>query len=446
MRRGLRWRWIAIVGLIAVVAVGMCLSVVSTSGPRHGLAKVRPVSPAAGAASSASTPSGDTSGVSSGTGRSLGSFGVQSAAIIAENAKPGSSDWKIAGTPATGYVQGWANRTYAQVGDAVTLYVSTTAPQFHVVAYRMGYYGGTGAREVWSSPDIAGRIQPACRLVDPVTINMVSCTNWTASLTMAVTSDFVQGDYLLKFVGSGGEQSYAPLTVWDPASTATYLFETHSMTSAAWNDYGGFSFYTGKGACPAGAPSYPVCNRARVSSFDRPYLDGHGSGDFLYNEYPLLQFMEQHGLDVAYASDVALDADPGVMLDHKALLSLGHDETWTYAERKGAVAAAAKGVNIAFFSAAAIVRHARLQPSVIGPDREVVEYRDSNEDPIHNDPAQTTGNTWAVAPTDWPHERVHRPAVQRLLAPGLTERPVRGARRDRMDLQGHRPEGRIGDT
>jgi hypothetical protein len=233
---------------------------------------------------------------------------------------------------------------------------------------------------------------------------MVSCVNWTASVTMPVTSAFPQGDYLLKLIGVNGEQSYVPLAVSDPQSTATYLFETHSLTAEAWNDYGGFSFYKGTGPCPTGTPAYPVCNRARITSFDRPYLDGHGAGDFLYNEYPLLRFVEQHGLDVAYVTDVALDNHPEVMLQHKAFLSLGHDETWTYAERKGLQDAVAHGVNVAFLSAAAIVRHARLQASPIGPDREVVEYRDSREDPLNGkgDPLQVTGNTWAVPPTNWP--------------------------------------------
>ena len=232
---------------------------------------------------------------------------------------------------------------------------------------------------------------------------MVSCDGWTPSLSMPVTTDFVQGDYVLKLVGAGGEQSYLPLTVWDPASTGTYLFETHSLTAQGWNSYGGFDFYLGSGACAPAVPKYPQCNRARIVSFDRPYVDGHGTGDFLYNEYPLLRFMEQHGLDVSYVSDVTLDAHPEFMTAHKAILSLGHDETWTYAERKGAQQAVDHGVNLAFLSAAAMVRHARLQPSPIGAGRQEVNYRNPSEDPLNGkgDPNQVTGNTWDSPPAPW---------------------------------------------
>ena len=47
---------------------------------------------------------------------------------------------------------------------------------------------------------------------------------------------------------------------------------------------------------------YPVCNRARVVSYDRPYAAENGSGNFLGLEYPLVRWAEQHGLDVTYAS------------------------------------------------------------------------------------------------------------------------------------------------
>jgi len=48
----------------------------------------------------------------------------------------------------------------------------------------------------------------------------------------------------------------------------------------------------------------PACSRARIVSYDRPYAYGEGAGDFLGSEYPFIRFVEQHGLDVAYVTDV----------------------------------------------------------------------------------------------------------------------------------------------
>jgi hypothetical protein len=340
-------------------------------------------------------------GTATGARTFLGASGVESSAIIAENRRPGTTAWRITGAPASGSIDGFANENYAAGGQQVVLYVSTSAATFRVVAYRMGWYQGKGARQVWSSSEVPGLLQPPC-LVTPG-VNMVSCDNWSPSLTVPITSSFVQGDYLLKLDGSGGEQAYVPLTVWDPNSTAAYLFVNRSLTEEGWNTYGGYSYYQGLGPCTLGQKvSYPPCNRARVVSFDRPYAEGNGASDFLGNEFPLLQFMEEHGLDVAYVTDVTIDEHPSIVLNHRALLSLGHDETWTYNERQAAEIALARGVNLVFFGAAAVLRHSRLQASPFGPDREEVNYRDSTEDPLNRsgDPMEVTGNTWSAPPTD----------------------------------------------
>ncbi len=336
----------------------------------------------------------------------LGPYGVVSPAIVAQNRLPGTTSWTITHEPPTGSIQGWASTTYAAAGQTVGLYVSTTAPTFRVIAYRMGYYQGKGAREVWESKAVPGEVQPPC----PVTpgVNMVSCDNWQRSLTMHITKAFFQGDYLLKLVGSGGQQSYVLLTVWDPASTATYLVVARSLTEEGWNTYGGYTFYQGQGACTLGQTgSYPPCNRARIVSFDRPMQTGLGSSDFIGDEYPLVRFMEQHGLDVAYVTDITVSQHPSIVLHHKVYLSLAHDELWTTTEREAVQNAVAHGVNVAFMGAAPLVRHARLQASPIGPDREEVDYRAATEDPLDGTghTRTVTGNTFATPPTNWPPTR-----------------------------------------
>ena len=334
----------------------------------------------------------------------LSAAGVTSPAIIGENQQPGTTAWQFSAVPrVAGTIAGFANVTYAAAGQTVRLYVTTSAPTFHAIAFRMGYYQGQGARQIWASPEVAGRVQPQCPLTSEV--NMVSCANWSASLSVPITSSFVQGDYLIKLVGSDGQQSYIPLTIWDPHSTAAYLFVSRSLTEEGWNTYGGYSYYQGSGPCTLGqTSSYPPCNRARVVSFDRPYDSGNGASDFLPNEYPLLRYMEQHGLDVAYVTDITLDAYPTTILRHKTLLSLAHDETWTYNERQGAEVAFQHGVNLAFFGAAAVLRHSRLEPSALGPDRQEVNYRDESEDPLNGsgNKMQVTGNTWTAPPANWP--------------------------------------------
>jgi hypothetical protein len=53
-----------------------------------------------------------------------------------------------------------------------------------------------------------------------------------------------------------------------------------------------------------------------------------------------------------------------------------------------------------------MLRHVRLRSSRLGPGREVVDYRDSGEDPLngHGNPLDVTGNTWASPPASWPED------------------------------------------
>jgi hypothetical protein len=395
----------AVVVIVVAIAVGLVLVHVAGGKPGGGKPARRSVLARHPARQSARP---------AGPAVFAGPDGVEARWVIDENRRPGSTAWRIEG--ARGTIQGFANQVYAQLGQRVTLYVTTSAPTFRAEAFRMGYYQGDGARLVWASAPVAGRVQPAC----PVTagINMVACDNWTPALTLAVTSAFVPGDYLIKLVGSGGQQSYVPLTVWDPASTATYVIKNDVYTWQAWNPYGGYDFYAGLGRCPAGV--YPLCSRARVVSYDRPYAAEEGSGNFLTLEYPLVQWAEEHGLDVTYATDLTIQQHPGLLLRHRVLLSLGHDECWSLGERQAAVAAHDAGRNIVFFAASPVLRHVRTQASPLGPDREVVDYRDSQDDPLdgHGNPLLVTGNTWASAPASWPEDAFVGESYAGFLEPG----------------------------
>ena len=330
-----------------------------------------------------------------------GADGIESRAVIQENERAGSTAWRIAPGTSPTAIQGFSTSTQAQIGQLVNIYVNTQLPTYHIEAYRMGWYGGAGARLVWRSPTLKGISQPACPL--DTSVNMVACWNWKVSAHMELTSSFVPGDYLLKLVAGPKAASYILLTVWDPASTATYVVVNRSLVEQGWNTYGGYSFYAGQGGCIIDSDQYPVCNRARVVSFDRPYDTGYGSSDFLTNEYPLVELMEKEGLDVTYITDVTLATYPNVLDHHTTLLSLDHDESWTYEERVALQQAQARGLNAVFFGAAAMVRHVRLEPSILGLNRQEVDYRNSGEDPLLGKASgdQITGNTWEVPPASW---------------------------------------------
>jgi hypothetical protein len=109
-------------------------------------------------------------------------------------------------------------------------------------------------------------------------------------------------------------------------------------------------------------------SRSRVVTFDRPYK-GNGAAGFLSNEYPLVALVERMGLDVTYWTDVDFHQRPQLLMHHRALISLQHDEYWSSAMRSGALHARANGVNIAFFGANADYRHIRFASTRLGKAR-----------------------------------------------------------------------------
>ncbi|MGH9055584.1 MAG: N,N-dimethylformamidase beta subunit family domain-containing protein [Acidimicrobiales bacterium] len=387
--------------VIAVAAAGVASGRLGHSATRHAAALGPQVAPstARDAAHAHGPPRPTTTAVAAASLAALdGDYGVTAAWVAAENAKPGSGRWKITGAQDPDGIAGYANLVQAEVGQTLALYVSTRAASFHVEAYRMGYYQGLGARLVWSSAQVPGAVQPRCP-VAPAT-NMVQC-DWRPSLQVTLTSAWVQGQYLLKLVGSAGEQSYVPLTVWDPSSDATYVIMAGVLTDQAFNSWGGYDLYQGVGSC---APNvYPCSTRSRVVSFDRPYAAGDGAASYLSLLYPLTRFAEQHSLDVTYWTDITLAEQGSLLQKHRVLISPGHVEEGSLEMRQAATSAAEHGVNLIFFGASPILRKVRLEQSPLGADREMVNYRDPAADPLHrSDPAQVSQNWWGQYPASSP--------------------------------------------
>ncbi|MCU1456085.1 MAG: hypothetical protein JWL73_177 [Actinomycetia bacterium] len=309
--------------------------------------------------------------------------------IVAENRRVGTDQWRIPAGTVTTAIEGYADRVSAVQGDTVNLYVSTASP-FHVEAYRMGYYGGAGARLVWTSAEQPAVVQPKPVVVAP---NRMVDARWHPTLPVTIGTDWYPGDYLLKLVGGGPAQHYVPITVRDDSSHAAVEIVNAVTTWQAYNFWGGYSLYKG----PRADPSL----RSNIVSFDRPY-DGTGAGEFVGNEYPLVSLAEQMGLDVTYVTSVDVAAHPDRLPSHRAIVSLGHDEYWSVAMRTGVEAARDHGTNLAFLGANAVFRRIRFEPSTLGPMRHEVNYRSARLDPdTGKDNAQVT-TSWREAPAARP--------------------------------------------
>jgi hypothetical protein len=330
-----------------------------------------------------------------------------SPAIVAENARTGTAWWGVP-AGATGVIEAYGDKVSLQQGEVLTLRVSSSAPTFHVEVYRMGYYQGIGGRLVTTLPTVAGIVQPPPTLIAPT--NTVECS-WTPSIELTVDETWPPGCYLLKVVGSTGAKTFVPLCVRDDSSHAAILIMNAVTSWQAYNRWGGYSLYYGN---VGGALSYTqgsgggtYADRARIVSFDRPYPNdwAGGASDFVGNELPLIFHAEQLGLDVTYWTDVDLHEQPGLLANHRALFSPGHDEYWSTPMRSGVEAAIQQGLNVGFLGANASYRQIRLEPSPLGTDRHVVCYKSAAEDPL-------TGKDDALVTVNWDQPPVSNPESQ----------------------------------
>ena len=66
-----------------------------------------------------------------------------------ENAKAGDATWAI-GNPSDRDIEGFAGATSVNRGGSINFYARTASPSFTIQVYRMGWYGGVGARAAWA--------------------------------------------------------------------------------------------------------------------------------------------------------------------------------------------------------------------------------------------------------------------------------------------------------
>jgi hypothetical protein len=311
-------------------------------------------------------------------------------AIVAENCRAGSpfSEWDISGA-GDATIQGYAAQFSVNRGSTVQFKVSTNAAAYQFDIYRMGYYGGAGARRVATVTPSATlpQAQPSC-LNDAAT-GLIDCGNWAVSGSWAVPATATSGIYFAKVtrIDTGGA-SHIVFVVRDDASTSNVLFQTSDTTWQAYNNYGGNSLYTGS---PAG--------RAYKVSYNRPFNTRavDGGQDWVFNsEYPMVRWLESNGYDVSYFSGIDSDRFGSLIQQHRVFMSVGHDEYWSGAQRANVEAARNAGVNLAFFSGNEVFWKTRWENSIDGSGtayRTLVTYKETHANAKIDPNAAWTG-TW----------------------------------------------------
>lgn len=307
--------------------------------------------------------------------------------VRAENAKPGATDWHLGAVATDTELAGYLDHVSVTPGEQLTLRATSMIGDYTVTAYRLGSYGGAGAREVWhADAPVKGITQPTARIAADRTVT----TDWSPSATIPTTG-WPEGSYLLLLrATNGGKARYVPVVVRSATTRDRLVLDSAVLTYEAYNRWGGYSLYKG--------PDGSFASRSSRVSFDRPY-DRDGAMEVLKFEVPVVQRAEkvaaQKGIDLAYTTAWDLDRTPGVLDGARGLVTMGHDEYWTVSERDAVERARDAGTNLAFLGANTSYWRVRLEDGGTGPGRTIVGYKSAQADPVNG---PTTTAMWRQAP------------------------------------------------
>jgi Domain of unknown function (DUF4082)/Bacterial Ig-like domain/Bacterial Ig domain len=334
--------------------------------------------------------------------------------IVCENSQPGTpqSQWDVSSS-AGATIQGFADPFSVNLGGKINFKIESPASSYHVDIYRIGYYGGDGARLIASlTPNISvSQKQPAC--VTNTTTGLLDCSNWGVSASWTVPANLVSGVYFAHIYRTDGttDASQIPFVVRNDASHSDILFKTDDETWEAYNTWGGYSLYAGNATATENTSTSLDVGRAEQVSYDRPFATRfgtpYGQDFFFYAEFPMIEFLEENGYNTSYIDQGTIASSQGASLieQHKVLLAAGHDEYWSAAEVANVTTARNAGVNLAFFTGNEVYWKTRLATDAAGEKlRTLISYKESL-DSAQTDPADPP--TWTGA---WDDPRFSPPA------------------------------------
>lgn len=325
---------------------------------------------------------------------------VEKNVIWLENLKDGSNktDWDIDGAFPGGNptVHGFATAMSVNQGGALSLKVHSPNSNWTGKVYRVGWYGGSGAREIStiSGPQTS---QPT-GTVDSTT-GMASCANWTANGTWNVPSDTCPGVYFIKIYRNDNpllSSHIGPFAVRNPARVAPMRVKLSDSTWQAYNHAGanpdnplaGASIY---GTGNSSGFTFNNATRSKAVSYDRPLVNRAflPQATFWNGEYPFIKWAERLGYDVDYVSTIDVDTDPTILSNSQVVVSSGHDEYQSARVKSAFEDARDAGVHVMWLSANESFW--RINPTSPGA-REYACWKDSIDGALN--PTGVFSGTW----------------------------------------------------
>ncbi len=294
-------------------------------------------------------------------------------------------------------------------GETVSLRVSANGSSCDVQVVRIGAKDDTV--DSWE-------YVPVVEQPTPINAAHAGC-GWEETLNIAVHRSWNSGFYLVRLIGRDGETAEAFFVVRASQPGDTLLVLATS-TWAAYNDWGGPSYYTGghhssfQRPLPKGFLEKPEPHRyrvARIAELSAEERNEHFANFSIWScaagfanwELLFVRWAERQGIKLDYATSFDLHSDPHLLNPYSSYISVGHDEYWSAEMRNHLEDWVDRGGFGAFLSGNTAFWQVRFED----PDHTMVGFKQQFAD----DPVMGTAEQQSVT-TMWSDPLTERPESQ----------------------------------
>lgn len=298
-------------------------------------------------------------------------------------------------------VEGYPSHLSYQPGDEVAFHCSSRVATFSVEIARIG----AERVVVWQRNAIPGTEQPT-----PPHAYATGC-NWAVTFTFTIPQEWRSGFYEVSLRGDGVQgpeavsHAFFVLRALHPGRDTKTLLVLGTNTYNAYNKWGGECLYTG---VPKVSFARPIERGYVVKPIDPDGFDGRNanvtpepdpdhnrlqqylrdhkialwsaSGGWHNWERRFVHWAESNGFHFDYAINSDLEFRPHLLDHYRLMVSVGHDEYWSWGMRNTVDAFVNRGGNVAFFSGNALYWQVRYEDD--GRTMVCYKYVARDKDPV----------------------------------------------------------------
>ena len=316
-------------------------------------------------------------------------------------------------------IEGYTNGLSFAPGEKVSFHVSTTAPRYSVRIVRSGAIDEI----VWEKSGIAGKHYPVPERT------WETGPGWPESLSLEIPGDWRSGYYIITFMTEGvpgrrdQSEHFFVLRSADPGKNTKTLLMIPTATLNAYNYWGGNNLYEGATKVSLLRPiapgfiTKPEIEDSRIADIGEPnegyeadffkWLEKHdlpmwvGATGWATYEQPFVRWAEGESYRFDYITSEDLILRPELLDHYTLLVSVGHDEYWSWEMRDAVESRLEKGLNVAWFVGNSVYWQVRYED---GNTTMVCYKPPTGTDPLEDDPQR--GH---LITSIWSDPRIDRP-------------------------------------